>query len=83
MIARCMLVLIEGGYNYGKLYLSNGSHLFGRHAGPVDVLGRGRYRGEALKMDDCINCKFLEKCREGEKMPCPWETVENMYNPNI
>ena len=34
-------------------------------------------------MDDCANCEFLEKCREGEKIPCPWETVENVYNPNI
>ena len=34
-------------------------------------------------MDDCINCEFLEKCREGEKTPCPWETVKNVYNPNI
>ena len=34
-------------------------------------------------MDDCANCEFLEKCREGEKMPCPWETVEAVYNPNI
>ena len=34
-------------------------------------------------MDDCANCEFLEKCREGEKMPCPWETVENVYNPII
>ena len=35
------------------------------------------------KMDDCANCEFLEKCREGEKMPCPWETVKSVYNPNI
>ena len=34
-------------------------------------------------MDDCKNCEFLEKCREGEKTQCPWETVENVYNPNI
>ena len=34
-------------------------------------------------MDDCKNCEFLEKCREGEKIPCPWETVESVYNPNI
>ena len=34
-------------------------------------------------MDDCKNCEFLEKCREGEKMPCPWETVKSVYNPNI
>ena len=34
-------------------------------------------------MDDCINCEFLEKCREGVRIPCPWETVEIVKNPNI
>ena len=62
---------------------NNWSGLYCRHGGPVYVLGIVRYRGEALKMDDCINCEFLEKCREGERMPCPWETVEAVYNPNI
>ena len=75
--------LICGRRNDGELYLSDWSGLYCRHAGPIDVLGRGYYRGEALRMDDCANCEFLEKCREGEKMPCPWETVKNVYNPNI
>ena len=73
----------NGRRNDGELCLSDGSRLYRRHGGPVDVLGRGCYRGEALRMDDCVNCEFLEKCREGKKMPCPWETVENVYNPNI
>lgn len=34
-------------------------------------------------MDECANCEFLEKCRKGEKVTCPWETVEIVYNPNI
>ena len=63
--------------------VSGGGRLRGGNAGPIDVLGRGCYRGEALRMDDCANCEFLEKCREGQKMPCPWETVKNVYNPNI
>ena len=73
----------SGRRNDGGLCLSDGSGFSGRHCGPIDVLGRGYYRGEALKMDDCVNCEFLEKCREGEKIPCPWETVETVYNPNI
>ena len=74
---------ICGRRNNGELCISDGSGLYRRHGGPADVSGRGYYRGEALRMDDCTNCEFLEKCREGEKMPCPWETVENVYNPNI
>ena len=73
----------NGRRNDGGFRVSDGSGLYCRHGGPVDVLGRGYYRGEALKMDDCANCEFLEKCREGEKIPCPWETVESVYNPNI
>ena len=72
-----------GRRSNGGLCLSDGSGFYCRHGGPADVSGCGRYRGEALRMDDCINCEFLEKCREGEKIPCPWETVENVYNPNI
>ena len=73
----------SGRRNNGEFRVSGGGRLYCRHAGPVDVLGRGYYREEALKMDDCANCEFLEKCREGEKMPCPWETVKSVYNPNI
>ena len=73
----------NGRRNNGELCLSGGRCLCGGYVVPVVVLGCGYYRGEALRMDDCANCEFLEKCREGKKMPCPWETVENVYNPNI
>ena len=73
----------SGRRNNGELCLYRGRGLYCRHGGPADVSGRGYYRGEALSMDDCTNCEFLEKCREGEKMPCPWETVEIVKNPNI
>ena len=73
----------SGRRNNGEFRLSDGSGLYCRHAGPADVLGRGYYRGEALRMDDCANCEFLENCREGVRIPCPWETVETVYNPNI
>ena len=46
------------------------------------VLAAIMWRG-AEKMDDCANCEFLEKCREGARVPCPWETVEIVHNPNI
>lgn len=78
-----MLERKNGRRNDGKFRLYRGSGLYCRHAGKVGILGCGYYRGEALNMDDCINCEFLEKCREGEKMPCPWETVESVYNLNI
>lgn len=32
-------------------------------------------------MDDCTNCEFLTKCRNGEKVKCPWEYLEEIYNP--
>ena len=73
----------NGRRNNGGLCLSGGSGLYCRYSGSADVSGRGYDRRETLKMDDCANCEFLEKCREGEKIPCPWETVENVYNPNI
>ena len=43
--------LICGRRNDGKFRVSDGSGLYRRHGGPVDVLGRGYYRGEALKME--------------------------------
>ena len=73
----------NGRRNDGKFRLYRGSGLYCRHGGPADVSGRGYDRGEALRMDDCINCEFLEKCREGVRIPCPWETVEIVKNPNI
>lgn len=75
--------LICGRRNNGEFRVFCRSGLRGGNVGPVGILGRGYYRGEALRMDDCANCEFLEKCREGQKIPCPWETVETVYNPNI
>ena len=38
----------SGRRNDGEFRVSDGSGLYCRHAGPIDVLGRGCYRGEAL-----------------------------------
>ena len=27
-------------------------------------------------MDDCKNCEYLQKCRDVEKVACPWEEVQ-------
>ena len=43
--------LICGRRNDGKFRVFCRSGLYCRHAGPIDVLGRGRYRGEALRME--------------------------------
>ena len=43
--------LICGRRNDGELCISDGSGLYCRHAGPIDVLGRGCYRKEALRME--------------------------------
>ena len=45
---------ICGRRNDGKLCLSGGSGLSGGQRGPTDVLGRGRYRGEAVKCSSCF-----------------------------
>ena len=44
------MVRKNGRRNNGELCISDGSGLYCRHGGPIDVLGRGYYRGEALKM---------------------------------
>ena len=41
----------SGRRNNGGLCLSDGSGLYCRHGGPVDVSGRGYDRGEALKYE--------------------------------
>ena len=58
--------LICGRRNDGKLYLSDWSGLYCRHAGPIDVLGCGRYRGEALRMERYFVLSEINK----------WEYVE-------
>lgn len=32
-------------------------------------------------MDDCKECEFLNQCRNGEKVKCPWVYLEKVYNP--
>ena len=56
----------SGRRNNGGLCVSDGSGLYCRHAGPVDVLGRGRYRGEALRMERYFVLSEINK----------WEYVE-------
>ena len=51
--------LICGRRNDGKLCVSDGSGLYCRHGGSIDVLGRGCYRGEAVK---CSSCFLLTAC---------------------
>ncbi len=34
-------------------------------------------------MDDCKECEFLEKCRNGDRVNCPWEYLEKIYNPML
>ena len=56
----------SGRQNNGGLYLSDGSGLYCRHGGPVDVSGRGYYRGEALRMERYFVLSEINK----------WEYVE-------
>ena len=73
----------SGRRNDGEFRVSDGSGLYCRHDGPADVLGRGYYRGEALKSEQIpkkqasLRKKGIEKERffvrnEGRK----WEYVE-------
>ena len=55
---------ICGRRNDGGLCLSDWSGLRGGYAGPADVLGRGRYRKEALRMMSFATLKSAVKCRE-------------------
>ena len=56
--------LICGRRNNGELCVSDGSGLYCRHAGPIDVLGRGYYRGEASRMVSFATLKGAIKSRE-------------------
>lgn len=57
---------ICGRRNDGELCLSDGSGLYCRYGGPVDVLGRGYYRGETLRMERYFVLSEINK----------WEYVE-------
>ena len=58
----------NGRRNNGELCVSDGSGLYCRHAGPIDVLGRGCYRKEALRMMSFATLKSAIKCREWLKI---------------
>lgn len=56
----------SGRRNNGGFCVYGGGRLCGRHGGPVDVLGRGYYRGEALRMERYFVLSEINK----------WEYVE-------
>ena len=56
----------NGRRNNGGLYLSDGSGLYCRHGGPVDVLDGGYYREEALRME-----RYFVRSKNNK-----WEYVE-------
>ena len=72
----------NGRRNDGGLCVSDGSGLCGRHGGPVDVLGRGRYRGEALRMVSFATLKGAIKCREWLKNNGFRAFVQEFYDEN-
>ena len=74
--------LICGRRNDGELYLSDGSGLYCRHAGPIDVLGRGCYRKEALRMVSFATLKGAIKCREWLKNNGFRAFVQEFYDEN-
>ena len=49
----------NGRRNDGEFRVSGGSGLCGGNVGPVGILGRGCYRGEAVK---CSSCFLLTAC---------------------
>ena len=72
----------SGRRNNGGLYLSDWSGLYCRHAGPIDVLGRGYYRGEALRMVSFATLKGAIKCREWLKNNGFRAFVQEFYDEN-
>ena len=73
---------ICGRQNDGEFRVSDGSGLYCRHAGPVYVLGRGYYRGEALKMISFATLKSAIKCREWLKNNGFRAFVQEFYDEN-
>ena len=72
----------NGRRNNGGLYLSGGSRLYCRHGGPANVSGRGRYRGEALRMVSFATLKSAIKCREWLKNNGFRAFVQEFYDEN-
>ena len=72
----------NGRRNNGELCLSDWSGLYCRHAGPIDVLGRGCYRKEALRMVSFATLKGAIKCREWLKNNGFRAFVQEFYDEN-
>ena len=62
----------NGRRNDGKLYLSDWSGFSGCYVCSCRVLGRGYYRGEALRMDVCIVHTIERKERGWQVMKRTW-----------
>ena len=74
--------LICGRRNDGKFRVFCRSGLYCRHGGPVVVSGRGRYRGEALRMVSFATLKGAIKCREWLKNNGFRAFVQEFYDEN-
>ena len=62
--------------------VSGGGRLSGLHPRPVGILGRGRYRGEALRMVSFATLKGAIKCREWLKNNGFRAFVQEFYDEN-
>ena len=72
----------SGRWNDGELCVSDGSRFSGCFAGSADVLGRGCYRKEALRMVSFATLKGAIKCREWLKNNGFRAFVQEFYDEN-
>ena len=72
----------NGRRNDGEFRVSDGSGLYCRHGGSADVLGRGYYRGEAVRMVSFATLKGAIKCREWLKNNGFRAFVQEFYDEN-
>ena len=77
-----MLERKNGRWNNGGFRVFGGGRLYCRHAGPIDVSGRGYYRGEALRMVSFATLKGAIKCREWLKNNGFRAFVQEFYDEN-
>ena len=72
----------SGRRNDGEFRVSGGGRLSGGNVGSCRVLGRGRYRGEALRMVSFATLKSAIKCREWLKNNGFRAFVQEFYDEN-
>lgn len=39
--------------------------------------------GAVDRSDECHGCEYLDRCRSGERPPCPWTIETVIFNPNL